>query len=209
MTVPRPELSETPGVTDWTVFYDATGDEPWATLRDALDRFEQPGLAVDLGSGTGRDTAELVRRGWRVIAIDAEPEAMIRLAARTDLDHSQVTTQIARFEDAKWPDVDLVNSSFSLPFVPADDFGAVWGRIVDSLRPGGRFSGQLFGDHDTWASQGVTCFTRSDVEALLSGLYVERLDEEEEDSQDAGGTPKHWHLFHIVARKTPQSSPSQ
>jgi hypothetical protein len=65
------------------------------------------------------------------------------------------------------------------------------------------------GDRDTWASQGVTCFTRSEVDALLSGLSVERLDEEEEDSQDAGGTPKHWHLFHIVARKTPQSSPSQ
>jgi SAM-dependent methyltransferase len=196
-------------VTDWTGFYDATGDEPRATLLDALDRFEQPGLAVDLGSGTGRDTAELVHRGWHVIAIDGEPEAMERLAARTDLDHSQVTTQVARFEQATWPPVDLVNSSFSLPFVPADDFGDVWSRIVDSLRAGGRFCGHLFGDRDTWASQGVTCFTRSEVEALLSGLSVERLDEEEEDSQDARGTPKHWHLFHIVACRTPQSSPSQ
>ena len=202
-------LSETARVTDWTVYYDATADVPRATLLDALDRFETPGLAVDLGSGTGRDTAELVRRGWRVIAIDAEPEAMVRLAARTDLDHSQVTTQLARFEDATWPDVDLVNSSFSLPFVSADDFSGVWSQIVDSLRPGGRFCGHLFGDRDTWASQGVTCFTRSEVDGLLSGLSVERLDEEEEDSQDAGGTPKHWHLFHIVARKTPQSSPSQ
>jgi trans-aconitate methyltransferase len=196
-------------VTDWTGFYDATGDEPRATLLDALDRFERPGLAVDLGSGTGRDTAELVRRGWRVIAIDGEPEAMVRLAARRDLDHSQVTAQVARFEQATWPTVDLVNSSFSLPFVPADDFGEVWSRIVDSLRSGGRFCGHLFGDRDTWASQGVTCFTRIEVEALLSGLSAEKLDEEEEDSQDASGTPKHWHLFHIVACKAPQSSPSQ
>jgi tellurite methyltransferase len=196
-------------VTDWTGFYDATGDEPRATLLDALDRFEQPGLAVDLGSGTGRDTAELVRRGWRVIAIDGEPESMVRLAARRDLDHSQVTAEVARFEQATWPAVDLVNSSFSLPFVPVEDFGEVWRKIVDSLRPGGRFCGHLFGDRDTWASQGVTCFTRSEVEALLSGLSVERFDGEEEDSQDASGTPKHWHLFHIVACKAPQSSPSQ
>ena len=51
--------------------------------RDAastrLDRFAAPGLAVDLGAGTGRDTAELLRRGWRVIAIDREPEAIDRL----------------------------------------------------------------------------------------------------------------------------------
>jgi tellurite methyltransferase len=196
-------------VTDWTKFYDATGDEPWGTLLDALDRFEQPGLAVDLGSGTGRDTAELVRRGWRVLAIDGEPEAMARLAARTDLDHSRVTTQVARFEDATWPAVDLVNSSFSLPFVPADDFGAVWSRIVGSLRGGGRFCGQLFGDRDTWASEGVTCFTRAEVDKLLSDLVVESLDEREQDSQDALGNPKHWHIFHVVACTTPQSSPSQ
>jgi tellurite methyltransferase len=189
-------------VSDWSGYYDATGDKPRATLVDALDRFDKPGLAVDLGSGTGRDTAELVRRGWRVIAVDGEPEAMARLAARRDLDHSMVTTRLARFEDATWPDVDLVTSSFSLPFVPADEFGGVWTRIVDSLRPGGRFCGQLFGDRDTWAAEGVTCFTRSEVEALLSELTVERLDEEEEDSQDATGTPKHWHLFHVVARRT-------
>jgi len=189
-------------VTDWAGYYDATGDEPRATLLDALDRFEQPGVAVDLGSGTGRDTAELVRRGWRVLAIDGEPEALERLASRTDLDHSQVTTQLARFEEASWPQVDLVNSSFSLPFVPEDAFDAVWSRIVRSLLPGGRFCGQLFGDRDTWAAQGVTCFTRGEVEALLSELAVELLDEEEEDSADARGTPKHWHLFHIVARKS-------
>lgn len=188
-------------MTDWTKYYDATGDKPRATLLDALDRFEQAGLAVDLGSGTGRDTAELVRRGWRVIAVDGEPEAMVRLAARRDLDQSMVTTQVARFEDATWPEVDLVSSSFSLPFVPAEDFDELWRHIGDSLRPGGRFCGQLFGDRDTWASQGVTCYTRRAVEALLSGLEVERLDEEEEDSEDAHGTPKHWHVFHIVARK--------
>ncbi len=186
---------------EWTRYYDATGDEPRATLLDALDRFEQPGLAVDLGSGTGRDTAELVRRGWRVIAIDGEPEAMARLAAREDVDQSQVTTQVARFEDADWPAVDLVNSSYSLPFVPSDDFGGVWSRIAESLRPGGRFCGQLFGDRDTWAAEGVTCFTRAEVDALLSGLSVETLDEEEQDSHDALGNVKHWHVFHVVARK--------
>lgn len=188
-------------MTDWAAYYDATGDEPRATLLDAVDRFEQPGLAIDLGSGTGRDTVELVRRGWHVIAIDGEPEAMARLAARPDLDQSLVTTEVARFEDATWPAADLVNSSFSLPFVPVEDFGAVWSRIVGSLRPGGRFCGQLFGDRDTWASEGVTCFTRAEVDALLSGLSVETLDEEEQDSEDALGNPKHWHVFHVVACK--------
>src|SRR5262245_8528370 len=109
------------GPKDWTRYYDATGDDPRETLLDALDRFEQPGLAVDLGSGTGRDTAELVRRAWQVIAIDGDPEAAVRLAARTDLDHARVTMQIVRIEEATWPAVDLVNSSFTLPFLAEAD----------------------------------------------------------------------------------------
>lgn len=186
---------------DWTPYYDATGDDPRETLVDALDRFETPGLAVDLGSGTGRDTAELVRRGWRVIAVDADPEAKARLEARTDLDHTRVTMQSVRIEDATWPAVDLVNSSFTLPFLAETDLRALFARIVGSLRAGGRFCGQLFGDRDSWAGDGVTCFTRAEVDELLSGLSIERLDEEEQDSEDALGRPKHWHVFHVVARK--------
>ena len=33
-------------------------------------------------------------------------------------------------------------------------FDEVWARIVDSLRPGGRFCGQLFGERDEWARLG-------------------------------------------------------
>src|SRR6266480_3626651 len=63
--------------TTWTRYYDAAGEQPRETLLFALDRFdaeagaEVGGLfAVDLGCGTGRDSIELLRRGWRVLAID-------------------------------------------------------------------------------------------------------------------------------------------
>ena len=83
-----------------------------------------------------------------------------------------------------------------------NQFGAVWQRIVASLRPGGRFSGQLFGDRDGWATQPDMSFqTREDAENLLRGLEVEHLEEVEEDGETAVGDPKHWHVFHVVARK--------
>lgn len=190
----------------WGEFYDCVkGRPPHETVVGALDRFEAegraPGFAVDLGCGDGRDTVELVRRGWRVLAIDAEPEAIARLRARVGLE--EVETAVARFENAEWPDADLVNAGFSLPFCPPEHFERVWRRVEASIEPGGRFSGQLFGDRDGWAAseREMTFLPRTRVEALLRGLEPERLDEVDEDGQLATGAPKHWHVFHVIARK--------
>ncbi len=187
----------------WRRYYEAAGDEPRQTLRDAADRFEGPGFAVDLGCGTGRDTLELLRRGWSVLAIDAEAEAIARLRTRSDGDE-RLRVQTARFEDARWPDALLVTSSFALPFCPPARFAAVWSRIVGSLPPGGRFCGQLFGVHDDWAGEeagSMTFHERAQVERLLADFVLERLSEVDEDGTTALGEPKHWHVFHVVARK--------
>jgi membrane dipeptidase len=185
----------------WGRYFDAAGDDPRPTLLEALDRSSSPGLAVDLGAGTGRDTAELLRRGWRVIAIDRESEAIDRLLALVGGASPALETRIARFEDATWPACDLLNASYALPFCAPSEFDAVWKRIVDSVRPGGRFCGQLFGVHDEWAGSGLVTMTRADVEQLLEPFEVERLQEVDENGTTAIGTTKHWHLFHIVARK--------
>jgi tellurite methyltransferase len=199
------------GGSEFSAYYEAAGDEPRATLLEALRRFdeEEPGeqFAVDLGCGTGRDTVELLRRGWRVLALDGTAEAIERLRQRQDFsgrEWSRLETCVARFEAAEWPETDLVNSSFALPFCPPQAFPSLWRRIETSLRAGGRFSGQLFGDRDEWSDEGdLTFHSRDEVKALLAGFEVERFDEIEEDGATATGKPKHWHLFHIVARRKP------
>ena len=206
------ERQPSSGSSRWAGYYARTADRPpRETLLRALARFdaEPPSpsgarLAVDLGCGTGRDAIELLRRGWRVLAIDAEPEALRALRARPDLppDAAQETRH-ARFEDARWPaGADLVNASFALPFCPPLRFPALWARIVRSLRKGGRFTGQLLGDRDGWASDpALTAFTQAEAETLLAGLDVEDLWEEETDTVTPRGEAKRWHLFHIVARR--------
>lgn len=192
----------------WSRFYAAAGAEPRETLLDALGRFEAEGrtggTAVDLGCGAGRDTVELLRRGWRVVAVDAHPEAIERLTAHpvAAARAGALEVVLAPFEHATWPEADLVNASFSLPFCAPPAFAAVWARIRASLRPGGRFCGQLFGPRDGWAPAADMSFhSRADVDELLRGLDAERLDELEQDGQTAVGAPKHWHLFHVVARR--------
>jgi len=196
---------------DWAAYYAKTGARPPRdTLLFALDRFDAEGgnnrerLAVDLGAGGGRDAAELLRRGWRVLAVDAAPESATAIRGRADLPaDAQLETHTARFEDVDWPSCDLVNSSFALPICAPRNFPAIWARIRESLKPGGRFAGQLYGDRDSWAGQrdNMTFHTRADVDVLLADFEVEYLEEEEDDSTTPRGETKHWHVFHIVARK--------
>jgi SAM-dependent methyltransferase len=193
---------------DWAEYYAATADRPpRRTLLEALARFAPsatPRLAVDLGCGDGRDIIELLRRGWSVLAVDAEPAAVTRLQSRADLPEGALLSCLCqRFEDAIWPAADLVNASFSLPLCPPDRFAELWRRIVDTLKPGGRFSGQLYGDRDGWVGRpGMTHMDRAAAERLLDDLRVELFEEEETDSVTPRGRPKHWHIFHIVARRS-------
>lgn len=199
---------------DWIAYYDrVAGGEPRETLRLALDRFEAEGtpdspLAVDLGCGDGRDTAELLRRGWRAIASDEHPEGLRRLRVRTDCDiqaairDGRLAIRQEPFRDASIPPCDLVNASFALPFCPPADFPDLWMKIVGAIRPGGRFAGQLFGDRDSWSIiEDRTHHTRDRAIALFDDFILERLNEEERDGEDAQSQHKHWHVFHVVARK--------
>jgi tellurite methyltransferase len=189
----------------WAAYYQQLRDRPpRRTLLAALDAFgETPAdaLAIDLGCGDGRDIIEILRRGWSVVAVDAEPEALHRLAAR-ELPGT-ITPIVARLEEVPLPlGIQLVNSSFAMPLCEPERFHELWTRIREELPVGGRFSGQWYGPRDSWADRpGITFLERNQAMALLDGLEIEMFEEEEVDSVTPRGNPKHWHIFHIVARK--------
>lgn len=194
----------------WAAYYQAVaGRPPRETLLTALERFSTESstsprrTAVDLGCGDGRDTVEILRHNWRVIAVDGEPEAIERLRRRSDINRTYLETRVQRFEELTLPpDVDLVNASFCLPFCPPSSFPQLWEEIVTALRSGGRFCGHLFGDRDSWATfRDVSFHTRTELEQLLTPFEIELLDEEEHPGKTALGEDKHWHLYNIVARK--------
>ncbi len=189
---------------DVRAYYDGAKDRPpRPTLVRAASAFATPGFAVDLGCGDGRDTVELLRRGWRVLAVDSSEEGIERLGRRDEIPgDAPLETRIARIEATEWPPADLVNASFVLPLLAPADFGRVWEWIAASLAPGGRFAGQLYGPKDGWAGRdGLSIHDRATVERLTSGFVVEQLDEVESDEPTARGKPKHWHVFHLVLRK--------
>jgi SAM-dependent methyltransferase len=58
------------GITPWE------RDEVPPQLRLVAGEWAQPGRALDLGCGTGRDAVHLAQQGWTVTGIDGVPQAL-------------------------------------------------------------------------------------------------------------------------------------
>jgi tellurite methyltransferase len=197
----------TPSQTHWSDFYTAVEHQPpHDTLHKALALFdnEPERLAIDLGCGSGRDTLELLRHGWRVLAIDRESEGIERLRKSvTQHQQSRLQTQVTSFEGLHdLPACDFINASFSLPFCAPTHFAGLWEMIVRAVARQGCFAGTFFGEHDSWAGESsMTFHTCSQLEVLLEPFKIEHLLEEESDGKTALGDTKHWHTFEVVAFK--------
>lgn len=201
----------------WADYYAVTVERPaWSTVRKAIELFRaddgagRPGagppasrFAVDLGCGAGRDARELLRGGWRVLAVDREEAARAAMEAAVEADlRPRLEIRIEDLATVRVPPCDLVNASLSLPFLAPDAFARTWGSIMAALGPGARFAAMLFGDHDESAADPtMTCLPPDRVRSDLAGFEVEHWLVEEDDRPTALGEPHHFHLVEFVARR--------
>jgi trans-aconitate methyltransferase len=189
----------------WANYYQKIkGRAPRQLLLDVLEKYPS-GVslqAIDLGCGDGTESVVLLERGWNVLAVDGEDAALQHLMEKVPMENrGRLQTQIAKFEDVQLPSVDLVHASLSIPFCKPEYFPGLWQKIVDAIKPGGRFAGQFFGVRDSWANQpDMTFHTEEQVRAMLEPFEIESFQEMDEDGNAVSG-PKHWHVFTVIARK--------
>jgi tellurite methyltransferase len=162
-----------------------------------------PHLAVDLGCGAGRDARQLLRAGWRVIAIDRVPaarDALEKCVEREARDRLEIVT--ADLATAEVPRCDLVNASLCLPYLAPEAYRSAWDRIMAAIEPGARFAAMLFGDRDGAAGEPeMTCLPPERIAADLDDFEIEFWSEKEEDTKTALGEDHHFHLIEVVARR--------
>lgn len=187
---------------DWSSYYDQTRDgPPRPLLIKALEYVSHKKRAIDIGGGALRDTRYLLHEGFDVTVIDKSPWLTEEAAAiHSERLHAYVTT----FEDFDFGEkqYDLAAAMFSLPFNRPETFNNVFSSIKQSLVPGGVFCGQFFGINDTWANKETMTFhTKQQVEELFEDMDVIQLNEKEENGRTAAGISKHWHVFHVIAKK--------
>lgn len=183
------------------------GREPRRSLTTALAAAATPSdhdpVAIDVGCGEGVEVTALLADGWTVYAVDGERAALDRLVARTE-GPSAERLHAVRADFAAPPDLpaaDLVHSSYALPYCPPASFDALWAAVRGALRPAGVLSCQLFGPHDdAFGDPEMTFHSADQVRALLDGLEIVHWDEEDGEGGSYTG-PRHWHVFHVVARR--------
>lgn len=167
-------------------------------LAADCSRADAPATAVELGCGIGIEARFLAESGFTVHTVDEDAsieQAMATLSTQLPIHHTRA--DLAQLPEL--PRTDLLLSCATLPFVPRPDFGGLWARIREALRPRGILAVDLFGERDDWAGTDGTYLRRADVEALLDVLEILELTEEERDGRSFSG-PKHWHTFRVIAR---------
>jgi len=188
---------------DWTEFYKVTRDKPPSKLLvKALEYVKYKNKAIDIGGGALKDTRYLLSLGFDVTVID-DDELMAKEAVKIQPDKLHLV--VSSFENFNFPSnqFDIASAMFALPFNPSNTFDKVTKKIKESLVRDGIFCGQLFGIHDSWNTrQNMTFHTKEQAKELLKDMESIYFNEEENDGTTANGTPKHWHIFHFIVRKT-------
>lgn len=200
---------------NWKIYYKKTKKItiPRRTVVKAIELFRDrktlndSQFAIDLGCGAGIDSIELLRNKWSVLAIDSQANAISTLLNSCPQSlKSKLATKIATFETiSHLPLCQLINASFSLPFLKREFFYPFWNIILNTLPPKGLFSGTFFGVKDDWYSNkdlDMTFLTRKEFDNLFLPFKILWFDEKEHYGVDASGSYlKYWHQYLVVAEK--------
>ena len=163
-------------------WYDAlTGDVPYTQFADFYEaEFARCGgefrLLLDLCCGTGTLTAEMARRGYEMIGVDASPDMLMQ--AREKCAGLPVPPLLLCQDAAEIDLYGTVDAAYcsldGLNYIPPEKLRTVFFRLRYFIRPGGRLlfdvhtpewfrslDGEIFVDE----SDDVLCLWRADFDA--------------------------------------------
>jgi SAM-dependent methyltransferase len=152
----------------------------------------EPGRALDLGTGEGRNAIWLAERGWQVTGVDFSATGLARaaeLARRRGVSVDWVQDDLLSYQPVP-AGYDLVLIAYIQ--LPADDLARLVRAAVTALAPGGTL---LAVGHDRdnlekgygGPQYPHVLWTPALVAAELDGLTVERAEQVQRHVQIAGG----------------------
>src|SRR3989344_844668 len=141
-------------MTDWDAYNNKTKDLlPHTLVVEALSYIQGTNRALDLGCGAMRDIPAIAGAGFkRIDAVDSNSSIQViaQEYAKQGIPLTFYPVFYTEFDFGK-DTYDFISAQYALPFSPPEAFDEMFGRLVESLKIGGVFTGQFFGKEDSWA----------------------------------------------------------
>ncbi len=191
-------------MTDWETYYNQhLSRSPRSIVVRAVSHSKNKDKALDIGAGTLVESKFLLDSGFsKVVAIDSSPEIENFAKAIND---KRLEVHVNPFQDLvlATEDYDLISAQYALPFYGPKGFEEFIAKLISSLKIGGIFVGQFFGERDGWnnGTKNMAFQTKEEAQKLLEDLSLIEFTEEEKDGKVASGEDKHWHVFHFIGVK--------
>lgn len=185
-------------------FYEVTNNmEVNPNIKSFMKLNVEPGIAIDIGCGAGRDTAFLIKNNWNVVAIDKEDVLEYIEKKLTKEEMKRLKFVKNEIENILLDKSNLVVANNSIAFCSKKHFKDVWNHIVNSIEENGYFIGTFFGVKDSWreSRKKMKFFEKNEVMELFDKFDIVEFKEMEMDKKSAIGEFKHWHIFAVMAKK--------
>ena len=163
--------------------------EPNAALVQFAGDLE-PGRALDIGAGDGRNAIWLATQGWSVTAIDLSTVALERAAERAAARGAQLECIVADWREPDFGEAafELVVVSFMHPL--PDEREALFARVARALVPGGHVFtvGVILADHGRRGPPDAErLYTLERVQHALRGFDLLRCEEHTYEQEHSSG----------------------
>lgn len=141
----------------------AYGDVPSAPVAAYLEQIvgENPGLAVDLGAGAGRDTLALAKAGFQVHAYDLSARGMERIMQRADSAGvaDRIKTSVADVREIKFDpkSCSAIIATTILDHIPSEAAETLWQKLTSALSANGMIYVEVHTTEDPGSDQPPGC----------------------------------------------------
>lgn len=161
--------------TRWSTTYDSdrnlTRDLDQRATQDALVDLGCENI-MELGCGTGKNTAFLTRIGRRILALDFSPGMLSQAKAKIDSDHVFfVVADLTKPWPCRNQSFELIVCNLVLEHI--ENIHAIFSEVSRALKPSGRFF--LSELHPFRQYKGTKANFRSEEEAIEINAFVHHL----------------------------------